>query len=64
MADDPKNVGKGDRIRVSQQTHEVRHIAKKLDVSPQAVSGAIRAVGPMRAKVEAYIKAKKKDGDY
>lgn len=28
MADDPKNVGKGDRIRASMQDHEVQYIAK------------------------------------
>jgi hypothetical protein len=64
MADDPKNVGTGDRIRASQQTHEVRYIAKKFAVSPQAASGAIRAAGPMREEVYAYIRAKKKNGDY
>jgi hypothetical protein len=64
MADSAKNVGKGDRIRVSQQKHEVAYIAKKFKITGQAASGAIRAAGPMRANVEAYIKAKKKNGDY
>jgi hypothetical protein len=64
MADNVKNVGKGDRIRVSLQKHEVAYIAKKFKITGQAASGAIRAAGPMRTKVEAYIKAKKKSGDY
>jgi hypothetical protein len=64
MADNPKAVGKGDRIRVSQQKHEVQYIAKKFKISGQAASGAIRAAGPMRAKVEAYIKDKKRSGAY
>lgn len=64
MADDPKNVGKGDRIRASQQDHEVHYIADKFKISGQAASGAIRAAGPMREKVYAYIRQKKRDGDY
>ena len=62
MADDLKSVGKGDRIRASLQKHEVQHIAKKHKISGQAAAGAIRAAGPMRARVEAYIKDKKKSG--
>jgi hypothetical protein len=64
MSDDPKNVGKGDRIRASQQVHEVRYIADKFKISAQAASGAIRAAGPMREKVYTYIREKKKAGDY
>ncbi|GLR99215.1 MULTISPECIES: DUF3606 domain-containing protein [Bradyrhizobium] len=64
MADDRKNVGKGDRIRASQQPHEVKYIANKFNISGQAASGAIRAAGPMRDKVYEYIKQKKKGGGY
>jgi hypothetical protein len=64
VADDPKKVSKGDRIRASQQTHEVRYIAEKFGISVQAASGAIRAAGPMRKKVYAYIEEKRKAGDY
>ena len=64
MADDLKNVGKGDRIRASQQKHEVRHIAEIYSISGQAAAGAIRAAGPMRRKVYAYIEEKKRNGDY
>jgi Protein of unknown function (DUF3606) len=60
MADDLKMVGKGDRIRVSLQKHEVQHLARKHKITGQAAAGAIRAAGPSRAKVEAYIKEKKK----
>jgi hypothetical protein len=64
MPDNLKDVGKGDRIRASQQKHEVQHIAKKFAISGQAASGAIRAAGPKRDEVYSYIKAKKKAGDY
>jgi len=64
MADDLKNVGKGDRIRASQQKHEVQFIAAKFKISGQAAAGAIRAAGPMREKVYAHIKEKKKDAAY
>jgi hypothetical protein len=64
MPDNPKKVGQGDRIRASQQAHEVRYIAEKFGISGQAASGAIRAAGPMRAKVYDYIRQKKKDGEY
>jgi hypothetical protein len=62
MADNPKDVGKGDRIRASLQPHEVQFIAKKFGISGQAAAGAIRAAGPMREKVYGYIRAKKKAG--
>jgi hypothetical protein len=60
MANDPKKVGQGDRIRASQQKHEAQYIAKKFGISGQAAAGAIRAAGTVRAKVYAYIKAKYK----
>jgi hypothetical protein len=64
MADDPKKVGKSDRILSSLQKHEVRYIANKFDISGQAAAGAIRAAGRTREKVYAYIKDKKKNGGY
>jgi hypothetical protein len=60
VADNLKEVGKGDRIRASLQEHEVQYIAKKFGISGQAAAGAIRAAGPNRERVYAYIKAKKK----
>jgi hypothetical protein len=62
MADNLRDVGKGDRIRASLQKHEVQFIAKKFGISGQAAAGAIRAAGSSREKVYAYIKAKKKRG--
>ena len=59
MADNLKEIGKGDRIRASLQKHEAQHLAKKHRISSQAAAGAIRAAGPMRARVEAYIKERK-----
>jgi Protein of unknown function (DUF3606) len=64
MADNLKDVGKGDRIRVSLQKHEAQHLARKHHISGQAAAGAIRAAGPMRKKVEEYIRQKKKNGAY
>jgi Protein of unknown function (DUF3606) len=64
MPDDPKNIGKSDRIRASQQPHEVKFIAHKFKISGQAASGAVRAAGPMRDDVYTYIRRKKKNGDY
>jgi hypothetical protein len=64
MGDDLKKVGKTDRILASQQVHEVRYIADKFDISAQAASGAIRAAGRRRDDVYAYIREKKKNGDY
>jgi hypothetical protein len=58
--DDLTNVGQGDRIRVSLQKHEVRYIADKFKISVQAAAGAVRAAGPMRKKVYAYIEEKQK----
>ncbi len=64
MPDDAKNVGHGDRIRASQQEHEKRFIAEKFGISEQAAATAIRAAGPLREKVYAYIEGKKRNGDY
>ena len=64
MADDLKSVGKGDRIRASLQKHEVQYIADKFAILGRAARGAIDVAGPMRAKVYAHIKAKKKAGGY
>lgn len=64
MADDLTKIGKGDRIRVALQKHEVQYLARKHQITGPAAAGAIRAAGPMRAKVEAYIREKKSDGTY
>ena len=64
MADDLKDVGKGDHIQASLQKHEVQYIAQRFGISEQGAADAINAVGPMREKVYAYIRAKNKAGDY
>jgi hypothetical protein len=64
MADDLKNVGKGDRIRASLQQHELRFIAERFKISGQGAAGAIRAAGPVREDVYEYIRAKKRKGGY
>jgi hypothetical protein len=64
MADDLTQIGKGDRIRVGLQKHEVQYLARKFQITGQAAAGAIRAAGPMRNKVETYIKDQKKAGNF
>ena len=57
MADNKRKKDGRDRSRVSgSEYYELRYLADKYDVSPQQVSGAIRAVGNDRKKVEQYIK--------
>jgi hypothetical protein len=63
MPDNKRSTGNRDRSRVAaSEDYEVRHVAEKLDVSTQQVTGAIRAVGNKREDVEKYIKDKKKSG--
>jgi hypothetical protein len=59
MADDLSKVGKSDRILASLQKHEVAHIAQRFRISPQAAGRAIKAAGPSRKRVYAYIMEKK-----
>jgi len=59
MADDLKKRGKSDRDRINmKELYEVEAAKKKYRVSGQQLAGAVRAVGPMRAKVEKYLKDK------
>ena len=62
MADSTSKRGKQDRDRVSsKQQHEVQYLKEKYpDLTGQAISGAIRAVGPMRKDVIKYLKEKGK----
>jgi hypothetical protein len=54
-----RNVG-SDRKRVAGgQYHEVAYMKEKHGVSSQQLSGAIRAVGNDRKKVEEYLKLRK-----
>ena len=54
MADNLKEIGKGDRIRASLQKHEVQYLARKHQITGQAAAAAVRFAGPIRAKVVAY----------
>jgi hypothetical protein len=61
MPDNRNNTGGRDRQRVAAgQKWEVSHVAEKFGVSSQKVSGAVRAVGNDRKKVEAYLRGKGK----
>jgi len=53
MADNLKDVGKGDRIRASQQKHEIRFIVDKFNIAWQAALGAIKAAGLRRDEMYA-----------
>lgn len=60
MADDKSKKGKQDRDQVSgSENYEINYFKKKLDVSSQAVTGAIRATGSNDRKIlEEYLKGK------
>jgi hypothetical protein len=60
-----KRGGSTDRKKVnSSQDYEVRHVAEKLNVSVQQVTGAKRATGSNDRKVvEKYITDKQKNGN-
>lgn len=62
MADNKKKKGAQDRARIAmKEPYEVQYWKKKFGVTGQALAGAIRATGShSAAKVEAYLKAKKK----
>ena len=55
---DVKDVGRGDRIRPTLVVYELRYMANRFGISRQTAFGAIRAVGPMREDVYAYIREK------
>jgi hypothetical protein len=60
MSDDKSKRGPADRSRVAGgEKWEVSYVAKKLNVSEQAVKEAIKKVGPSRERVEAELKKRK-----
>jgi hypothetical protein len=60
--DNRKNRGGRDRGRVSaSQEWEVSYMREKFGVSSQQVSGAVRAVGNSRKKVEEYLRNRTRD---
>jgi hypothetical protein len=62
MADDKSKKGKQDRDKVSgSENYEIDYFKKKLNVSSQAVTGAIKATGSNdRKTLEKYLKDKHK----
>ena len=59
MADD-KTKKLADAKRISlKEDYEMVYWKKRFKVSGQALAGAVRVVGPMVTKVEAYLKSKK-----
>jgi hypothetical protein len=62
MSDNKKYAGKKDRIRVdSKDSSEVEYLHGRFpDLSQQAISGAVRAAGPMRKDIVNYLNKKNK----
>jgi hypothetical protein len=61
MADDKKNVGKQDDIRVdAKDRSEVEYLHQQFpDKTHQEIIDAIEKAGPMRAEIIAYLRKKK-----
>jgi hypothetical protein len=60
MSDDKKLRCSADRKRVAGgHSYEVKHIAKKLGVTGDAVKKAIKSVGNTHTKIEAALRGKK-----
>lgn len=56
MADDLKNTGKQDDIRINvNQTWELKRWSEKLGVSEEKLRQAVKAVGPMVKDVKKYL---------
>ena len=61
MADDKKKVGSADRARVSStETYEIEYLAKKHNLPPLLVKKVVEQEGPMREKIEKYLRQMKK----
>jgi hypothetical protein len=62
MADDKTKKDKRDRDRVSgSENYEIQYLQRKMGVSHQAVTGAMRATGSNDRKVlEEYLKKRQK----
>ena len=60
MSDNKKYTGKQNRIRVdSKDASEVEYLHSKFpNLSHQAISGAVRAAGPMRKDIVNYLNRK------
>ncbi|MCK7555803.1 DUF3606 domain-containing protein [Chitinophaga sedimenti] len=56
MADDLKNTGKQDDIRINvNQSWELKDWCQKLGVTPDQLREAVKAVGPLAKNVKAYF---------
>ena len=61
MADDKSKRAKPDPIRINlNEKYEFDRWKKTLNVSGQALAGAVRVVGPMVDDVKSYLKAKRR----
>ena len=59
MPDNKAKRGKADRIMINiNEKYEFQRWNKQLNVSGQALAGAVRSVGPMVDDVKAYLKSK------
>jgi hypothetical protein len=62
MADDPTKRGGADRKRINvNQPYEIRHWARKFNVTRRALREAVETVGPSVEKVQAEL-ARQTDG--
>jgi hypothetical protein len=61
MSDNKKKTGEPDRSRINtSERYEMDYWKDKFGVSPQQLTGAVRAVGNGAKDVENYLKNKKK----
>jgi Protein of unknown function (DUF3606) len=59
MADDKSKAGKPDRDRINvDEDYELRDWSKRLGVTPEQLTAAVAAVGPMAEDVRRYLKIK------
>ena len=56
MADDPKKKKQDSKLVAGTQDYEVKYLARTHDVSQAEALRAIKAAGPSRAKIDAYLK--------
>jgi Protein of unknown function (DUF3606) len=59
MADDKSKTGKADRDRINvDEDYELRDWSKRLGVTPEQLTAAVAAVGPMAEDVRRYLQIK------
>jgi hypothetical protein len=57
MVDDKNKTGKADRDRINvDEEYELKDWSKKLHVTPEQLTAAVAAVGPMAEDVRRYLK--------